>query len=214
MGWVPFRSCLDWGLRHGLETSQAKSQRVTQLQLEYSISTAAHWTESGKFKSSHWKHLHGRTGQEREREREKGRQRSLLAPFVVCSEFQQIKSPQRSTANKKKKKDGGGRHGKWEREERSLTDGDELGDGELLAELVGAAGGARPLGVYLLPAHQRPDPAAHPRRVCPLLACWGPAAAEGNDWLIRPVPVGKKGRAVVVSSSLIRWRANGVCIWR
>lgn len=55
-------------------------------------------------------------------------------------------------------------------EERSLTDGDELGDGELLAELVGAAGGARPLGVHLLPAHQRPDPAAHPRRVCPLLA--------------------------------------------
>ena len=51
-----------------------------------------------------------------------------------------------------------------ERGEVFLTDGDELGDGELLAELVGAAGGARPLGVHLLPAHQRPDPAAHPRR--------------------------------------------------
>lgn len=180
MGW--FRSVPvwigDWDTDWKVETSQAKSQRVTQLQLEYSISTAAHWTESGKFKSSHRKHLHGRTGQERERERE--RKAAKLAPFVVGSEFQQIKSPQRSTANKKKK-DEGGRHGKWE---RSLTDGDELGDGELLAELVGAAGGARPLGVHLLPAHQRPDPAAHPRRVCPLLACWGPAAAEGNDWFV------------------------------
>jgi hypothetical protein len=32
---------------------------------------------------------------------------------------------------------------------------------------VGAAGGARPLRVHLLPAHQRPDPAAHPRRPAP-----------------------------------------------
>ena len=54
-----------------------------------------------------------------------------------------------------------------ERGEVFLTDGDELGDGELLAELVGAAGGARPLRVHLLPAHQRPDPAAHPRRPAP-----------------------------------------------
>ena len=51
-----------------------------------------------------------------------------------------------------------------ERGEVFLTDGDELGDGELLAELVGAAGGARPLRVHLLPAHQRPDPTAHPGR--------------------------------------------------